>query len=109
MAHLTRNLIGQNIKSILPASPARVPFFDAPNLAHDPDNLSFLVSKGWAAMQRGPQLADVDVSIYAAIFVPGGLAPMADMPEHPLLKQVIKETYERNAVMAQCATDQSRC
>jgi putative intracellular protease/amidase len=71
------------------------PYLDALNLAADPDNLAFLVGPGWAAMQRAKKLSDVDVSTYDAIFMPGGLAPMVDMPEHPLLKQVIKETYER--------------
>lgn len=75
------------------------PFLDALNLADDPDNLAFLVGKGWVAMQKAQQLADVDVSQYDAIFIPGGLAPMVDMPEHPLLKQVVKETYERHAVV----------
>lgn len=75
------------------------PFLDALNLADDPDNLSFLVRKGWDSMQKAKKLSDVDVSQYDAIFVPGGLAPMVDMPEHPLLKKVIKETYERNAVV----------
>lgn len=75
------------------------PFLDALNLANDPDNLSFLVGKGWASMQKAVKLSDVDVHHYDAIFVPGGLAPMVDMPEHPLLKQVIKETYERDAIV----------
>jgi len=75
------------------------PFLDALNLAGDPDNLSFLVGKGWAGMHDAGKLSDFDVSTYDAIFVPGGLAPMADMPEHPLLKQVVKETYERGAVI----------
>lgn len=75
------------------------PFLDALNLADDPDNLSFLVGKGWAAMQKAAKLSDVDVNGYDAIFMPGGLAPMVDMPEHPLLKRVIRETYERKAVV----------
>jgi putative intracellular protease/amidase len=50
-------------------------------------------------MQKAVKLSDVDVSEYDAIFMPGGLAPMADMPEHPLLKKVIRETYERKAVI----------
>ena len=82
------------------ASPTgETPFLDALNLADDPKNLSFLVGKGWADMQKARKLSEVDVSAYDAIFVPGGLAPMADMPAHPLLKQVIKETYERQAVV----------
>ncbi len=75
------------------------PYLDALNLAGDPQNLSFLVGKGWADMQKARKLADVDVSSYDAIFTPGGLAPMVDMPEHPLLKKVVKETYERGAVV----------
>jgi putative intracellular protease/amidase len=75
------------------------PFLDALNLASDPDNLAFLVGTGWALMQKAKKLSDVDVSRYDAIFVPGGLAPMVDMPEHVLLKKVIKETWERKAVV----------
>jgi putative intracellular protease/amidase len=75
------------------------PFLDALNLAGDPDNLSFLVGNGWKAMQQAKKLSGVDVSHYDAIFVPGGLAPMVDMPEHPLLKQVVKATYERHALV----------
>lgn len=75
------------------------PYLDALNLADDPDNLRFLTGKGWADMQNAVKLADVDVSAYDAIFVPGGLAPMVDMADAPLLKKVIAETYERNAVV----------
>lgn len=75
------------------------PYLDALNLAGDPDNLAFLVGKGWASMQKARKLSDVDVGGYDAIFMPGGLAPMVDMPDHPLLKRVIRETYERGAVV----------
>ncbi|MDJ1495073.1 type 1 glutamine amidotransferase domain-containing protein [Cytophagaceae bacterium DM2B3-1] len=75
------------------------PYLDALNLADDPDNLTFLTGKGWASMQKAVKLSDVDVSKYDAVFVPGGLAPMVDMPENALLKKVIAETYERNAVV----------
>lgn len=75
------------------------PYLDALNLAGDPDNLAFLTGKGWENMQKAAKLADVDVSTYDALFVPGGLAPMADMPENALLKKVIAATYERNAVV----------
>ena len=75
------------------------PYLDALNLANDPANLAFLTGKGWEAMQKAGKLADADVSSYDAIFVPGGLAPMVDMPENALLKKAIKETYERNAVV----------
>lgn len=75
------------------------PYLDALNLADDPDNLKFLTGKGWADMQKASKLSTVNVSTYDAVFVPGGLAPMVDMPEAPLLKEVIAATYERNAVV----------
>jgi putative intracellular protease/amidase len=50
-------------------------------------------------MQKAAKLSEVDASVYGAIFVPGGLAPMVGMPEHPLLKQLVRETYERHAVV----------
>jgi putative intracellular protease/amidase len=75
------------------------PYLDALNLANDPQNLSFLTGKGWEDMQKAKKLSIVDVSKYDAIFVPGGLAPMVDMPENELLKTVIKDTYERKAVV----------
>ena len=75
------------------------PFLDALHLADDPDNLSFLVGDGWASMQKAKKLSEVEVAPYDAIFMPGGLAPMVDMLDHPLLKKVIKETYERKAIV----------
>jgi putative intracellular protease/amidase len=75
------------------------PYLDALHLADDPDNLKFLTGKGWADMQKAAKLSGVDVRKYDAIFVPGGLAPMVDMPDAPLLKQVVLDTYERNAVV----------
>lgn len=75
------------------------PYLDALNLANDPENLTFLTGKGWESMQKAGKLSNVDIASYDAIFVPGGLAPMVDMPENLLLKKVIKETFERNAVV----------
>lgn len=75
------------------------PYLDALNLANDPQNLSFLTGKGWADMQKAVKLSEVNVSAYDAIFIPGGLAPMVDMPEESTLKEVIKDTYERQAVI----------
>lgn len=75
------------------------PFLDALNLADDPDNLKFLTGKGWEDMHKASKLSTVDVNIYDAIFIPGGLAPMVDMPENSELKKAIAETYERGAVV----------
>lgn len=75
------------------------PYLDALHLADDPDNLKFLTGKGWADMQHAVKLADINADLYDAVFVPGGLAPMVDMPEAPLLKKVIAAAYERNAII----------
>ena len=75
------------------------PYLDGLDLAGDPDNLKFLTGDGWAEMQKATKLSDVDTSVYDAVFTPGGLAPMVDMPEHQTLKEVLAETYERGAVV----------
>jgi putative intracellular protease/amidase len=75
------------------------PYLDALHLADDPDNLKFLTGKGWAAMQKAVKLSTVDMQQYDALFVPGGLAPMVDMPENPRLKKVIADLYERGGVV----------
>jgi putative intracellular protease/amidase len=76
-----------------------IPTLDNLQAKDEPLNAEFLNGGGWEKIQHNRKLEDVDVSVYDALFVPGGLAPMVDMPEHALLKEVIKETYERNAVV----------
>ncbi|MCX8532343.1 type 1 glutamine amidotransferase domain-containing protein [Chryseobacterium luquanense] len=75
------------------------PFLDALNLADDPDNLKFLTGKGWEDMHSASKLSNVNTDEYDAVFIPGGLAPMVDMPENTELKKVIAEVYERNGVV----------
>ncbi len=82
------------------ASPTgEVPSLDGMEGKDEPGNAAFLNGEGWKKMQNNAKLDAVDVSAYDAIFVSGGLAPMVDMPEHPLLKKIIAETYERGAIV----------
>lgn len=76
-----------------------VPHLDNMEAKDEASNARFLKEAGWEKMQHNSKLSEVDVSIYNAIFVPGGLAPMVDMPENELLKKVIAETYERKAIV----------
>ena len=76
-----------------------VPSLDGLEGKNEPGNAAFLNGEGWQKMQNNTRLADVDMSAYDAIFVSGGLAPMVDMPEAPLLKKVIADTYERGAIV----------
>jgi len=75
------------------------PFLDALNLADDPDNLKFLTGKGWEEMHNATKLSNVNLNDYDAVFVPGGLAPMVDMPEADELKKVIAEFYESDRIV----------
>lgn len=82
------------------ASPTgEVPALDNMAAKDEASNARFLNEGGWEKMQNNRKLADVDTSIYDALFVPGGLAPMADLAENPLLKKVIADAYERKAVV----------
>lgn len=99
VAHPYAEFVKANYQIDFASLTGHTPYLDALELANDPQNLSFLTGEGWKAMQKAVKLADVDVNNYDAVFVPGGLAPMVDMPEHALLKKVIKETFERNAVV----------
>jgi putative intracellular protease/amidase len=76
-----------------------VPHLDNMEAKDETSNARFLQEGGWDKMQHNRKLSEVDATIYDAIFVPGGLAPMVDMPENELLKKVIAETYERKAVV----------
>ncbi|KQT23363.1 thiamine biosynthesis protein ThiJ [Chryseobacterium sp. Leaf405] len=75
------------------------PFLDALNLADDPDNLKFLTGKGWEEMHNATKLSNVNLNDYDAVFVPGGLAPMVDMPEADEIKKVIAEFYESDRIV----------
>ncbi|MDN3549192.1 type 1 glutamine amidotransferase domain-containing protein [Mucilaginibacter aquaedulcis] len=75
------------------------PYLDNLESAADPDNLAFLTGEGWVAMRKAVKLSTVDVSKYDGIFIPGGLAPLVDMADDALIKKVVKETYERGAVV----------
>lgn len=75
------------------------PFLDALNLADDPDNLKFLTGKGWEKMHSAPKLSSINTDDYDAVFIPGGLAPMVDMPENTELKKIIAGFYESNRIV----------
>lgn len=75
------------------------PFLDALNLAGDPDNLRFLTGKGWEDMHNAKKLSEVNTDEYDAVFIPGGLAPMVDMPKAAEIKKVIADFYGSSRVV----------
>lgn len=76
-----------------------VPNLDNLEAKDETSNARFLQEGGWEKMQHNRKLSNIDTNGYDAVFVPGGLAPMVDMPENALLKKVIAEIYEENGVV----------
>ena len=75
------------------------PPIDGLNLTDDPLNVAFLNGDGLKAMKNSQKIADVNVKSYDAVFVPGGLGPMVDMPQNEVIQKAIAETYDRGAVV----------
>jgi putative intracellular protease/amidase len=67
--------------------------------AADPLQQEFLAGKGFVRLNNSRKLSEVDTSAYDAVFIPGGLGPMVDFAEDPLIKQTVVEVYERGQVL----------
>jgi len=67
--------------------------------ANDPLQKEFLGSKGFARLNNSRKLSEVDASLYDAVFIPGGLGPMVDIAQDPLVKKTVAEVYERGQVL----------
>ena len=65
----------------------------------DPINKAFVEREAWNSMKSTAKLDEVQIDQYDAVFVPGGLGPMVDMPENSLVQQAIADTYNRGAVV----------
>jgi putative intracellular protease/amidase len=59
----------------------------------------FKESNSFKRLNFSHKLSDVDVKAYDAIFFPGGLGLMTDMVDNPLVKKIIKETYENEKII----------
>jgi len=59
----------------------------------------FKESNGFKRLNFSHQLSTVDVEAYDAIFFPGGLGPMVDMVNDPVVKRAIRKTYESGRVV----------
>lgn len=63
-------------------------------------NAAFLAGEGFARMMDTFPVEDADPSLYDAVFVPGGLAPMADMPQNETVHKIIAKFWESGKVVA---------
>lgn len=59
----------------------------------------FKESNGFKRLNFSHKLVNVEIDAYDAIFFPGGLGLMTDMVDNPLVKKIIKETYENEKVI----------
>ena len=62
-------------------------------------NTEFLNGEGLLKMKNSFAIDGVNVADYDAVFVPGGLAPMVDMPDNDTVHAAIASTYERGGVV----------
>lgn len=72
---------------------------DGLDLTDDELNVEFLKGNGIKQMKSTLKISEVNIANYDAIFVPGGLGPMVDMPENKEIQKAIADTYERGAVV----------
>lgn len=62
-------------------------------------NVAFLTGDGLVKMKNTTRLDQVSIDGYDAVFVPGGLAPMADMPDNQLVQSILAAMYESGKVV----------
>ncbi|MBO9565163.1 MAG: type 1 glutamine amidotransferase domain-containing protein [Niastella sp.] len=62
-------------------------------------NTAFLTGDGLQKMKNTTAISKVEVAGYDAVFVPGGLAPMVDMPDNDTVHEAIASTFERGGVV----------
>lgn len=68
--------------------------------ASDPAQKAFRDSKSIRRLARSRKLSEVDVLDYDAVFVPGGLGPMADLVDNPEVKQVLARAWDAGMIVA---------
>ena len=67
--------------------------------AADPASVIFRRSDGFGELNSSMRLSDVNVDLYGAVFFPGGLGPMVDMLDDPIVKKTIARFYETDRVV----------
>lgn len=65
----------------------------------DPRNVAFVEGEGLARMKVSRKIAEVDTAPYDAVFVPGGLGPVVDMPDNADIQKAIATVYDRGDIV----------
>lgn len=66
----------------------------------DPAQAAYRKSKSIRRLARSRRLAEVDVLDYDAVFVPGGLGPMADLATDPEVKQALARAWNAGLIVS---------
>jgi len=66
----------------------------------DPLNVAFLNGEGLTKMKNTSNIESVSVDKYDAVFVPGGLAPVVDMPDSPTVQKILSSMYDKGGVVS---------
>ena len=67
----------------------------------DPTNIAFLNDEGLTKMKSTESIESIpSLGGYDAVFVPGGLAPVVDMPDNPTVQSIFSSMYENGKVVS---------
>jgi putative intracellular protease/amidase len=66
----------------------------------DPINQAFLKGDGPGKFKNSRRVEEVSIEGYDAVFVPGGLAPVADLPDNPTVQKILSSMYEKGKVVS---------
>jgi putative intracellular protease/amidase len=66
----------------------------------DPVNIEFLAGDGPARFQTTSSIEEVSLEGYDAMFVPGGLAPVVDMPDNLTVQSIIRTMWENGKIVS---------
>lgn len=66
----------------------------------DAINIEFLKGDGPKKMKNSAPIEEVSVDQYDAVFVPGGLGPVVDMPENQTVQNILAAMYEKGKVVS---------
>ncbi|OQP42936.1 thiamine biosynthesis protein ThiJ [Niastella yeongjuensis] len=66
----------------------------------DPTNKAFLADEGLTKFKNTTGIDKALVDNYDAVFVPGGLAPVVDMPDNPTVQNILSSMYDKGKVVS---------
>nr|ACN18087.1 putative intracellular protease/amidase [uncultured bacterium BLR5] len=66
----------------------------------DPVNIEFLAGDGPARFKNTGSIEEVSLEGYDAVFVPGGLAPVVDMPDNPTVQRILSTMWESGKIVS---------